>query len=83
VSLSLYWTQIREEMVFGTVLIGTVKPLVFAFVIAFVSCWKGFASRGGTRGVGMATTESVVIASVLVLIFDFILTRVIFAILHW
>lgn len=83
VSLSLYWTQIREEMVFGTLLIGTVKPLTFAFVMAFVGCWKGFASSGGTRGVGQATTESVVIASVLVLIFDFILTRVIFAILHW
>ena len=83
VSLSLYWTQIREKMDYGTVLIGTVKPLTFAFVIAFVACWKGFASRGGTRGVGRATTESVVIASVLILIFDFILTRVIFALLHW
>jgi phospholipid/cholesterol/gamma-HCH transport system permease protein len=83
VSLSLYWTQIREKMDFGTVLIGTLKPLTFAFVIAFVACWKGFASSGGTRGVGYATTESVVIASVLILIFDFILTRVIFALLHW
>ena len=83
VSLSLYWTQIREKMDFGTVLIGTLKPLTFAFVMAFVACWKGFASSGGTRGVGQATTESVVIASVLILIFDFILTRVIFALLHW
>jgi phospholipid/cholesterol/gamma-HCH transport system permease protein len=83
VSLSLYWTQIRQEMVFGTLLIGTVKPLTFAFIMAFVACWKGFSSSGGTRGVGQATTESVVIASVLVLIFDFILTRVIFAVLHW
>ena len=83
VSLSLYWAQIRQEMVFGTLLIGTVKPLTFAFIMAFVACWKGFSSSGGTRGVGQATTESVVIASVLVLIFDFILTRVIFALLHW
>ena len=83
VSLSLYWSQIRKEMVFGTLLIGTVKPLTFAFIMAFVACWKGFASTGGTRGVGQATTESVVIASVLILFFDFILTRVIFAILHW
>lgn len=83
VSLSLYWTQIREKMDYGTVLIGTAKPLTFAFVIAFVANWKGFSSRGGTRGVGRATTESVVIASVLILIFDFILTRVIFALLHW
>jgi phospholipid/cholesterol/gamma-HCH transport system permease protein len=83
ISLSLYWSQVRAAMVYGTVLIGTVKPLTFAFIIVFVSCWKGFASSGGTRGVGRATTESVVIANVLILIFDFILTRVIFAILGW
>jgi phospholipid/cholesterol/gamma-HCH transport system permease protein len=83
VSLSLYWSQVRDGMVYGTVLIGTLKPITFAFIIAFVACWKGFASSGGTRGVGRATTESVVIASVLLLIFDFILTRVIFAVLGW
>lgn len=83
ISLSLYWSQVRTAMVYGTVLIGTLKPLTFAFIIAFVACWKGFRSEGGTRGVGRATTESVVIASVLLLIFDFILTRVIFAILGW
>jgi len=83
VSLSLYWSQVRTSMVYGTVLIGTLKPLTFAFIITFVACWKGFRSSGGTRGVGRATTESVVIASVLLLIFDFVLTRVIFAILGW
>jgi phospholipid/cholesterol/gamma-HCH transport system permease protein len=83
VSLSLYWTQIFKGMDHGTLLIGTLKPLTFAFIIVFVSCWKGFQSAGGTRGVGHATTESVVIASVLILIFDFILTRVIFALLGW
>lgn len=83
VSLSLYWSQVQKTLDYGTILIGTVKPITFAFIIAFVSCWKGFASSGGTRGVGRATTESVVIASVLILIFDFILTRVIFALLHW
>lgn len=83
VSLSLYWSQVRTSMVYGTVLIGTLKPLVFAFIITFVACWKGFRSSGGTRGVGRATTESVVIASVLLLIFDFVLTRVIFAALGW
>jgi phospholipid/cholesterol/gamma-HCH transport system permease protein len=83
ISLSLYWTQIFKTLDYGTFLIGTVKPLTFAFIIVFVSCWKGFASAGGTRGVGHATTESVVIASVLILIFDFILTRVIFALLGW
>jgi phospholipid/cholesterol/gamma-HCH transport system permease protein len=83
ISLSLYWAQVKNAMVYGTILIGTLKPLTFAVVIVLVSCWKGFASTGGTKGVGRATTESVVIASVLVLISDFFLTRVIFAILGW
>lgn len=83
ISLSLYWAQVRNGMEYGTVLIGTLKPITFAVIIALVSCWKGFASSGGTKGVGRATTESVVIASVLVLVFDFFLTRVIFAILGW
>jgi phospholipid/cholesterol/gamma-HCH transport system permease protein len=83
VSLSLYWSQVRTSMVYGTVLIGTLKPITFAFIITLVACWKGFRSSGGTRGVGRATTESVVIASVLLLIFDFVLTRVIFAVLGW
>jgi phospholipid/cholesterol/gamma-HCH transport system permease protein len=83
ISLSLYWSQVRNGLEYGTVLIGTLKPFSFAVIIALVSCWKGFASSGGTKGVGRATTESVVIASVLILIFDFFLTRVIFAVLGW
>ncbi len=83
ISLSLYWSQVEKGMVYGTILIGTLKPITFAFIIAFVGCWKGFASSGGTKGVGLATTESVVISSVLILIFDFILTRVIFSLLSW
>lgn len=83
ISLTLYWTQVEKGMVYGTILIGVLKPLVFAFIIAFVGCWKGFTSSGGTKGVGQATTESVVIASVLLLIVDFGLTRVIFSILQW
>lgn len=83
ISLSLYWSQIAKSMVYGTVLIGTLKPLAFALIIAFVGCWKGFTSSGGTKGVGRATTESVVISAVLILIVDFLMTRVIFSILDW
>jgi phospholipid/cholesterol/gamma-HCH transport system permease protein len=83
VSLSLYWSQIEKGMVYGTILIGSLKPLAFALIIAFVGCWKGFTSSGGTKGVGRATTESVVISAVLILIVDFLMTRVIFSILDW
>lgn len=82
-SLSLYWQQVQRNLVYGTILIGMVKPAVFACLISWIGCWKGFTTSGGTRGVGLSTTESVTIVSVLILIFDFILTRVLFSILHW
>jgi len=83
ISLHLYWKQVQQELVYGTIMIGIAKPAVFACVISWIGCWKGFTTTGGTRGVGMSTTESVTLASVLILIFDFILTRVLFSILHW
>jgi phospholipid/cholesterol/gamma-HCH transport system permease protein len=83
VSLNLYWSQAARAMTFGTILIGIVKPAVFALLISLIGCWKGFTSSGGTRGVGRSTTESVTIVSVLLLITDFMLTRVLFALLHW
>jgi len=48
-----------------------------------VACWKGFTSAGGAKGVGVSTTESVVISSVGILVTDGICTRLIFKLLHW
>jgi len=83
VSLNLYWQQVQRNLTFGTLLIGLVKPAVFACMISWIGCWKGFTTSGGTRGVGASTTASVTICSVMILILDFILTRVLFSILHW
>ncbi len=82
-SLTLYWQQVQRNLTFGTILIGLTKPAVFACLISWIGCWKGFTTSGGTRGVGLSTTESVTLCSVLILIFDFVLTRVLFSILHW
>ncbi len=82
-SLTLYWSQVSRNLTFGTILIGLVKPAVFALLISLIGCWKGFTSSGGTRGVGRSTTESVTIVSVMLLITDFMLTRVLFSILRW
>jgi phospholipid/cholesterol/gamma-HCH transport system permease protein len=83
ISLNLYWSQVSRNLTFGTILIGLVKPAVFALLISLIGCWKGFTTTGGTRGVGRSTTESVTIVSVMILITDFMLTRVLFALLHW
>ena len=62
---------------------GMGKTPVFGFIIAIIGCHFGLKTRGGTEGVGRSTTESVTIVSVMILITDFMLTRVLFAILHW
>lgn len=61
---------------------GMTKTLFFAFNIAIVACHKGMTTRGGTVGVGRATTETVVITSVVTLVSDFFLTKLFLA-LGW
>jgi phospholipid/cholesterol/gamma-HCH transport system permease protein len=56
------------------VLTGMIKSLVFGAIIAVVGCHKGLACRGGAEGVGRATTEAVVAASISILIVNFFLT---------
>ena len=59
---------------------GMIKPLVFAVIIAMVGCYLGLTTTGGTRGVGRATTYSVVASSILIFLFDFLLVKVFFLI---
>ncbi|HUJ33317.1 MAG TPA: ABC transporter permease [Candidatus Acidoferrum sp.] len=70
-----FWTRAVDALAFGDVVMGMAKPIVFAFIIATIGCYQGFRVRGGTQGVGRATTSAVVISSVLVLVVDFFLTR--------
>ncbi|HKP03275.1 MAG TPA: ABC transporter permease [Chthoniobacterales bacterium] len=62
------WTQMRD------IVMGLTKAFCFALLIVFISCHKGLTSREGAVGVGRATTEAVVNASLAVLIFNFFLT---------
>ena len=59
---------------------GLLKSVSFGYIIAIVSCWVGMGTRGGTVGVGEATTRTVVYTSVSILISDFFLTRLFLAI---
>jgi phospholipid/cholesterol/gamma-HCH transport system permease protein len=54
--------------------------VLFGFIIATVGCYYGISTRGGTQGVGRSTTQAVVASSVLILIVDFFVTKLIFAI---
>ncbi|MEW6348664.1 MAG: ABC transporter permease [Thermodesulfobacteriota bacterium] len=57
---------------------GLIKAVVFGFIIAAVSCTKGFYVTGGSRGVGTATTRAVVISSLLILGSDYVMTTLMF-----
>jgi len=60
---------------FWDVSVGLIKALVFGFVISTVGCWQGLKAEGGAEGVGRATTKSVVVASICVLIINFFLSK--------
>ena len=70
-----YWTRAYNAIEFGDAVQGLVKPFVFGFIIALVGCYYGLTTRGGTQGVGRATTQAVVAASVLILLVDFFITK--------
>jgi len=53
---------------------GLAKAVCFGLILTLVGCYKGFYTSGGAEGVGRATTQSVVLASVLILTFDYMLT---------
>jgi phospholipid/cholesterol/gamma-HCH transport system permease protein len=59
----------------GDVSSGLIKAAVFGLLIAVIGCQQGYYARGGAEGVGRATTRSVVLASMAILISDFFLTK--------
>jgi len=54
---------------------GLIKAAIFGLVIAIVGCWQGLRTEGGAEGVGRATTRSVVVASISILILNFLLSK--------
>lgn len=60
------------------VISGLVKASVFGFIITLMGCYNGYHSKGGAQGVGQATTNAVVSSSILILIFNYVLTTMFF-----
>ncbi len=69
---------IRHYLDAGDIAHGLTKSVVFGLILSLVACYKGFYVTGGARGVGIATTKAVVVASVLVLISDYVMTNLMF-----
>jgi phospholipid/cholesterol/gamma-HCH transport system permease protein len=61
------------------VISGLVKAGMFGFVIALMGCYHGYQSRGGAQGVGAATTNAVVSSSILILVFNYLITGLFFS----
>ena len=74
-----YLRQSWEFLQFMDVFSGLIKAAVFGFIVTLMGCYHGYHSGRGAQGVGAATTNAVVSASILILIFNYILTQVFFS----
>jgi len=70
-----FWTRAINILEFSDLMQGLTKPLAYGFIIATVGCYQGLSVKGGTQGVGRATTQAVVTASVIILVANFFLTK--------
>jgi len=77
--MNQYWTTAYQALRFADVFMGLLKPVFFGFIIASIGCYYGMTARGGTQGVGRATTQAVVAASVLIVVSDFFITKFLMA----
>ena len=73
-----YINATANELESLDIIIGLVKGAVFGFIIALLGCYNGYRSRGGAQGVGEATTNAVVASSIMILIFNYIITGMFF-----
>ena len=74
-----YLKSTVDFLQFDDVTSGLIKSAVFGFIIAMMGCYHGFNSRGGAQGVGRATTNAVVSASILILAANYALTNILFS----
>jgi phospholipid/cholesterol/gamma-HCH transport system permease protein len=71
-----YWSQIKEIMDVDNILSGVTKPFIFGFMISTISCYMGLSAKGGARGLRESTTNAVVVSMIMIIVVDFMLTRV-------
>lgn len=78
---TFYWSSVREVIVYENVLAGSIKPFIFGYLIASISCYMGLSTKGGAMGLRRTTTKAVVVSFITIIIADFILTRILLYIL--
>jgi len=80
VTFTFVFQQMTETIEIPDLVHGIMKSVFFGYFIALIGCWNGLRTQGGTEGVGVATTRTVVYTSVTILTADFLLTRLFLAI---
>ncbi|GBD90372.1 putative phospholipid ABC transporter permease protein MlaE [bacterium BMS3Abin04] len=74
-SFEYYKNAVVQSIEFRDFIPGIAKTFVFGYIVGIVGSYKGYTTTGGTEGVGRASTTSVVVASLLILVFDTILVK--------
>jgi len=82
VASSVYWNSVVNGLYIQDVWMGLIKPFFIGFTITSIGCHVGMRTRGGTQGVGRATTNAVVAASVAVIAVDFFVTKLLIALMY-
>jgi len=75
-SSAVYWKSIRDILIFENVFSGFVKPFIFGYLTACISCYMGLSTRGGAIGLRRATTRAAVTSFIMIIVADFVLTRI-------
>jgi len=76
ISFAAYLSALQDVVRAKEVFHGVFKSFVFAMVVGIVSCHQGLTTRGGPRGIGRSVTKAVVNSIVLIVILDYLLTRI-------
>jgi phospholipid/cholesterol/gamma-HCH transport system permease protein len=76
VSSGSYFAGMESSVVFEDVWSGLLKSVSFGLIVTWVCCYKGFHAPQSATGVGQATTESVVLSFVLILVWDYFMTSI-------
>ena len=72
-----FWNRAINALEFADIMQGMTKPMVYGFIFATIGCYRGLTVRGGTQGVGRATTQAVVVSSVMIIAADVFLTKLV------
>ncbi|CAN5333782.1 ABC transporter permease [soil metagenome] len=78
---NLYISSVRAGTSIDDLIAGIIKPIFFGIIIGLISCYKGLSTTGGTVGVGVSTTQAVVVSSIWVIIADFFISKLLLSVL--